>query len=372
MKWRAERSSGACRGCLTDRDSSTAPRGGTLLYPPTFNLRSVRLDGSDVRQLTFGDQSYVEPDVHASGKLVAGRVTSRSDIWKIPVRGTPVENTSGAVRVTKQTGQVQVPSVSPDDREVVFVSDTGGHTNLWIARTDGSGTRPITFETDPDVSVGVPVWSPRGDVIAFVRSDAGQAALWVVRPDGRGLRQVVRGWAPAWSADGRWLYYWRLDTQPGALERTPIDGGPAEFIREGSGVNIPALSPDGTTLFLTRTMHLNISGILGAGSVEFIRACPPDGPGDVIATLAHERLPVRIPNMCISPDGAQLAVLLLDGATTNIWTLPTSGGAMSRVTDFGERSILIVRSVSWSRDSQHIYAAVSERQTDVVLLAGLI
>jgi len=28
--------------------------------------------------------------------------------------------------------------------------------------------------------------------------------------------------------------------------------------------------------------------------------------------------------------------------------------------------------VSWSRDSQHIYAAVSERQTDVVLLAGLI
>jgi Tol biopolymer transport system component len=337
---------------------------GTLLYPPTFNLRSVRLDGSDVRQLTFGDQSYVEPDVHASGKLVAGRVTSRSDIWKIPVRGTPVENTRGAVRVTKQTGQVQVPSVSPDDREVVFVSDTGGHTNLWIARTDGSGTRPITFETDPDVSVGVPVWSPRGDVIAFVRSDAGQAALWVVRPDGRGLRQVVRGWAPAWSADGRWLYYWRLDTQPGALERMPIDGGPAEFIREGSGVNIPALSLDGTTLFLTRTM--------GAGSVEFIRACPPDGPGDVIATLAGERLPARIPNMCISPDGAQLAVLLLDGATTNIWTLPTTGGAMSRVTDFGERSILIVRSVSWSRDSQHIYAAVAERQTDVVLLAGLI
>jgi len=59
-------------------------------------------------------------------------------------------------------------------------------------------------------------------------------------------------------------------------------------------------------------------------------------------------------------------------ATTNIWTLPTTGGAMSRVTDFGERSILMVRSVSWSHDSQHIYAAVAERQTDVVLLAGLI
>jgi TolB protein len=154
----------------------------------------------------------LSPDIHASGKLLAGRITSRSDIWKIPVGGSPAENTARAIRVTRQTGQVQVPSVSPDDREVVFVSDTGGHTNLWITRTDGSGTRPITFENDPSVGIGVPVWSPRGDQIAFVRSHAGTAALWAIRPDGRGLRQVVRGWAPAWSADGRWLYYWRLGT----------------------------------------------------------------------------------------------------------------------------------------------------------------
>ena len=30
------------------------------------------------------------------------------------------------------------------------------------------------------------------------------------------------------------------------------------------------------------------------------------------------------------------------------------------------------RNVSWSHDSRHIYAAVAERQTDVVLLAGLL
>jgi hypothetical protein len=45
---------------------------------------------------------------------------------------------------------------------------------------------------------------------------------------------------------------------------------------------------------------------------------------------------------------------------------------MAKVTDFGDRCILIVRSVSWSRDSQHIYAAVAERQTDVVLVDGLV
>jgi serine/threonine protein kinase len=350
----------------------SSSQGSTLLYPPMFNLRRVSLDGRDDRQLTFGDQSYVEPDIHASGKLVVGRTISRSDIWKIPVAGTPAENTSGATRVTRQTGQVQVPSVSPDDREVVFVSDTGGHTNLWIARTDGSGTRPITFETDSSIAIGVPVWSPRGDHIAFVRSDAGKAALWTIRPDGRGLRQVVHGWAPAWSSDGRWLYHWRLGVEPGAIERIPIDGGEAERLREDSVLNIPVVSPDGRTLFLTRMAHFNFRGMLGTGFAEYVRAHPFDGPGEAIARVAGERLPGRLPNIALSPTGEFLALLLIDGATTNIWKVPTAGGLLSRVTDFGDRSILIVRNVSWSRDGQHIYAAVVERQTDVVLLAGLI
>ena len=125
-------------------------RGSTMLYPPAFHLRLVRSDGTGDRQLTFGDHSYVEPDVHRSGKLVAAQTVSQSDIWKFPVTGTPAENTRDGVRITRQTGQVQVPSVSPDEREVVFVSDTGGYSNLWIAATDGTGMRPITFETDPE------------------------------------------------------------------------------------------------------------------------------------------------------------------------------------------------------------------------------
>jgi serine/threonine protein kinase len=349
----------------------TSSRGSTLLYPPIFNLYAVGLDGSGERQLTFGDQSYLEPDVHASGRLVAGRMTSRSDIWKIPVGGTPADNSANALRVTKQRGQVQVPSVSPDDRRVVYVSDSGGHTNLWIASTDGSSTQPITFETDPAIAIGVPTWSPRGDLIAFVRSDAGKAAVWTIRPDGRGLRRVVTAWAPCWSDDGRWLYYWRLDAEPG-LERMPIDGGPAEFIRAGEGLNIPAIAPDGQTLFLSRTVIAPERVRLSAGSVEFVRAHPLDAPAETLATIPSERLPVRVPNHALSPDGQQLAVALIDGGTTNIWTLPTAGGPLRPLTDFGNRSTLFARSISWSRDGRHIYAAVAERETDVVLLAGLI
>jgi hypothetical protein len=34
--------------------------------------------------------------------------------------------------------------------------------------------------------------------------------------------------------------------------------------------------------------------------------------------------------------------------------------------------VTMTRSVSWSRDSQHIYAAVAENRADVVLLDGLL
>ena len=42
------------------------------------------------------------------------------------------------------------------------------------------------------------------------------------------------------------------------------------------------------------------------------------------------------------------------------------------VTDFGDQSVVIARSVSWSRDGQHIYAAVAKTLTDIVLLDGLL
>ena len=74
----------------------------------------------------------------------------------------------------------------------------------------------------------------------------------------------------------------------------------------------------------------------------------------------------------LSPDGQWLAVPLVDGATCNVWALPTAGGPMKPLTDFGDRSNVIARSVSWSADGQSLFAAVAETETDIVLFDGLI
>jgi Tol biopolymer transport system component len=83
-------------------------------------------------------------------------------------------------------------------------------------------------------------------------------------------------------------------------------------------------------------------------------------------------MPARIGSLVISPDGRYLATSLVDGATTNLWVVPTDGSPMKPTTDFGERAVIIVRSTSWSADSQFLYAAVADIQTDIVLLDGLL
>ena len=45
---------------------------------------------------------------------------------------------------------------------------------------------------------------------------------------------------------------------------------------------------------------------------------------------------------------------------------------MKQLTDFGDNWNVIARSVSWSADSQFLFAAVAETETDVVLFDGLI
>jgi Tol biopolymer transport system component len=74
----------------------------------------------------------------------------------------------------------------------------------------------------------------------------------------------------------------------------------------------------------------------------------------------------------MSPDGRQLAISLIDGGTANLWVVSTEGEPMKPITDFGDRTVLIVRSASWSADSQFLYAAVNEIRTDIVLLDGLL
>jgi Tol biopolymer transport system component len=343
--------------------------GSTVLYPPTTNLRVVRRDGDGDRQLTFGDVSYSEPDVLASGSVVASRTRIQSDLWRFPVDGSPLDNTRAAIRITRQTGQVQTVSVSPDGTELAYLSDSGGHGNVWVANTEGSTARQVTFERDAAVSIGVPIWSSTSDEIAFIRSRGGVTGLAAIRSDGSGLRDLVGdGIGASWSGDDRWLYYMTNDPFQ-CIQKLHLESGDTEELR-CDNVGAPAVAADGSTLYYVKYLDLS-NGLLDS---EIRKASPPDSESVVIARISGTRIPVTPGQLVptLSKDGSALAMPLIDGDTTNIWTVSTSGAAMQPVTDFGDRSVLIARRVAWSPDGRYIYASVADVDSDIMLVDGLL
>jgi len=110
----------------------------------------------------------------------------------------------------------------------------------------------------------------------------------------------------------------------------------------------------------------------GAWDYEVRVARPENGPSTVIGRVAGARVPVADNNFqpYLSPDGKWLAAPLTDGATTNLWALPTVGGAWRQLTDFGSRNVLIVRRIAWSRDGRFLYTALSDVDSDIVMLSG--
>lgn len=148
----------------------SSSRDDTMPYLPMLGMWQVRLRDGSVRRVISGETSYMSPDISKSGAIVVSRMTLHADIWKFPVDGRPAENMRRGIRVTRQTGQVLTPTASPDNREVAFLSDSGGHANLWVVNTEKGELRQVTHERDQNVAVGVPLWSPNGHTIAFVYS----------------------------------------------------------------------------------------------------------------------------------------------------------------------------------------------------------
>jgi Tol biopolymer transport system component len=242
---------------------------------------------------------------------------------------------------------------------------------VWAARISDGSVRQLTREFDPRFVIAVPHWSPRGDLINFLsnrNTGTPQTSLWVVTPDGGVTRDLgVMGVGVCWSGDGKWLYYQSIEKAIHAIRRVSVDGGQSELVRENA--KGPALAWDGSGLYFS----VLLSHAAVGWDHEIRVAKPLDGPSQPLGRVAGSRVPAGAVNFqpVLSPDGKWLAVPLMDGATANVWALSTAGSGWRKLTDFGPRNTLITRRIAWSKDNKHIYAALAEVDSDIVMLRGV-
>lgn len=176
-----------------------APSGDRLVFEMQLTATLFVLDMEDrLEQLI--DSSYrvgiqAWPQYSQDGAWIYFSGTGgSSEIWRVRADGSEPERV-GPATTSPYTGDVQ-PSPSPDGTEVVY--------------TRGTSLHVLDLATGNVQSLGLagecPRWSPVGDLIAYVN----EGVVFVARPDGTGQRPVsplLRGYFGCvdWSPDGRYI-----------------------------------------------------------------------------------------------------------------------------------------------------------------------
>ena len=148
------------------------------------------------------------------------------------------------------------PDPSPDGTQVVFYSQISPEGDLYVSRTDATGSlRQLTEGAPLD---RVPRWSPDGQWIAMFSDRTNQLQVWMIRADGSELRQVTTlpSGIIAWSPDGRRMAVSRIQRGLGGRGAAIIyphgdaDGDSKQDLRIPPGQRFVAntWSPDGKVL----------------------------------------------------------------------------------------------------------------------------
>ena len=243
-----------------DRARPTQAPGGTLPLKAERRLRFAASSGTWMSLDRSPDGSKIVFDL-------------LGDLYTMPSRGGTARRISGDLPFDTQ------PVFSPDGRSIAFVSDRSGSDNLWIAASDGSHARQLSFGDDDSVLVS-PAWAADGKslFVSRYRPDLNNYELWRYDLGGaqtllfpirdaqvspRSAWRSTIGAAP--SPDGRYLFvaqhvggldfeevdHWviiRIDLQTGKQE-TIVDEpeGPRSSLNPGASFR-PVLSPDGKLL----------------------------------------------------------------------------------------------------------------------------
>jgi Tol biopolymer transport system component len=225
--------------------------GGYLVYAQASALFAVPFDLARL-EVTGGPVPIVE-----SLRFQLGRSqfsVSRQG-WLAYVEGSiPTENSLVWVRRSGGESSVPLPPadywaprLSPNGRFLAVINDR----QVWVYDlSSGAGTR-LTFDSSGDR----PAWSPDGNEIVF-QDDHQGSALVRMKFDGSGAPEQLLGTdndsgATSWSADGRFIMFFRADPETdGDIWVLPLEGErkPEPFLQTAADEGAATTSPDGRFL----------------------------------------------------------------------------------------------------------------------------
>jgi len=187
------------------------PDGREILFGSRGALwRLSAMNGGTPARLAFVGQDGLSPAVARTAdrrqRLVYVRSLTDVNVWRLtsPAPGAPASSPSAiAVASTRVDA---IANLSPDARQLAFLSNRSGDSQIWVARHDGADAFQLTslaFRSTP----GFPRWSPDGRLIAFHGDPDGRPEVFLVPAAGGRPRMLIKDAAyPTFSRDGQWIY----------------------------------------------------------------------------------------------------------------------------------------------------------------------
>jgi Tol biopolymer transport system component len=196
-----------------------------------FQIYTMSMDGSDVRQVTRSENDAIEEAWFPDGAKIAYTEQKKKALGKSYVLWS-VDLTSGAAErlLPEFDGSSALPEFSPAapllgftgkrmrgwDVYVADLSTAAGAPGLARGPTSAAKARPLTGASRPLTEGGKacrPHFSPDGAKIAYTSSEAdGKGDIWLMNPDGSGQERLTErpdtyDYFASWSPDGKYVVF---------------------------------------------------------------------------------------------------------------------------------------------------------------------
>ena len=265
-------------------------------------------------------RSYSGPRLSPDGQRAAVYTLGPLQVWSVDIA-------RGALSRVTVDGESDHGIFAPDGKRIVFRSRAGGGegTLSWKA-ADGSGT--VERLTTSGRSQTPSSWSPDGTTLAFMEEGDSkgleffQFDIWVLSTGDRKARAVIHTAAnemtPEFSPDGRWLAYVSSESGRHEVYVQPYPGPGERHLISTNGGEQPAWSENGRELFYVQGGVFSGGGVPTLMSVR-IATAPAFLAGTPEALFENVDLRTNWGSSYdVAPDGRRFLLALTKGAPTNL------------------------------------------------------
>jgi len=209
---------------------------------PTATASRLDLPGDGIVAMTNDAANEYAPNLSPDQRELV-YMSDAGDGWQLVAQDT----TTGATRTLTDNGANNfIPSYSPDGARIIFASDVGGDFDLYTIDRDGGPLMQLLDQPGDDV---YPSYSPGGEYVLFMStSGAGGYGVFVLNVADGAVDTVIDGSAretfPVWAPDGRTIVY--QSNEPGNHDIYALaDGETRQLTFDGGRDAAPVVSPDG-------------------------------------------------------------------------------------------------------------------------------